>query len=393
MADFPLDILIDILSRLPAASLVRSKSVSRQWRSVISHDPHLLNLHHSRQSPHLIAFGPRGTILSVDHELSCRNPDEFTAVKKIHPPDFNLAAVGHPGSVNGLLLICNLSFKNSVFLWNPSINEFLEIGTPFGRTSFSIDGMCYDAVNDDYKVIVACAKNGECFYSVYSLKANLWSEMKGFDYGILLFGQNSGVNVNGNLHWIVSPDPSQIYNVNRVIVRYDLAEDRFEEVAAPDFSEHHKESPLLSMGLAVLKGLLCVYWHGKCEVSSSLCALKVYAMMEYGVRESWAELIVVPFVSVGVRPICFTSSGEVLLQNENGPLQVYNPKGRKIRNLHNDLRGISGLKATTYLETLISPGVSGNDENDIKTVEEEWKLGVQRALKAILVTEIVSEVR
>ncbi|KAK3003643.1 hypothetical protein RJ639_018501 [Escallonia herrerae] len=279
MADFPLDILIDILSRLPAASLILSKSVSRQWRSIISRDPHLLNLHHSRQSPHLIAFGPRGTILSVDHEVSCRNPDKFIAVKKINPPDFNLAAVGHPSSIDGLLLICNLSFKNCVFLWNPSINEFLEIGTPFGQTSFSIDGIYCDAVNDDYK-------------------------------------------------------------------------DKFEEVAAPDFSDQHKECPLLTMGLAVLKGLLCVYWHGKCEVLSSLCALKVYAMMDYGARESWTELVVVPF--------------------------VYNPEGRKIRNLHNALRGISGLKATTYVETLISPRLSAEDENDIKPVEEEWKLGVQR---------------
>ncbi|KAK2997983.1 hypothetical protein RJ639_025162 [Escallonia herrerae] len=46
---------------------------------------------------------------------------------------------------------------------------------------------------------------------------------------------NSGVNVNGNLHWIVLPNLVQIYNVNGVIVGYDLAEDRIEEAAVAGF--------------------------------------------------------------------------------------------------------------------------------------------------------------
>ncbi|CAN1755460.1 F-box protein DOR [Linum perenne] len=56
------DLLVsEILSRLPAKSLMRCKCVCKAWKSTIEHDSHFINLHHTRSQAHprfLIAYFP-----------------------------------------------------------------------------------------------------------------------------------------------------------------------------------------------------------------------------------------------------------------------------------------------------------------------------------------------
>ncbi|CAN1130849.1 F-box only protein 12 [Linum perenne] len=56
------DLLVsEILSRLPAKSLMRCKCVCKAWKSTIEHDSHFINLHHTRSQAHprfLIASFP-----------------------------------------------------------------------------------------------------------------------------------------------------------------------------------------------------------------------------------------------------------------------------------------------------------------------------------------------
>ncbi|KAI3906232.1 hypothetical protein MKW98_021765 [Papaver atlanticum] len=60
VSSLPNDIVIDILSRLPAKPLMQFKSICKHWLSLIKHDPHFIDLHciRSKSRPNLLYINP-----------------------------------------------------------------------------------------------------------------------------------------------------------------------------------------------------------------------------------------------------------------------------------------------------------------------------------------------
>ncbi|MCL7040774.1 hypothetical protein MKW94_016649 [Papaver nudicaule] len=78
VSSLPYELLIDILSRLPGKSLMRFKSVSKHWLSLIREDAHLMDLHFSRSKsrPVLLHINPLpevglSTSNTVQQRISC----------------------------------------------------------------------------------------------------------------------------------------------------------------------------------------------------------------------------------------------------------------------------------------------------------------------------------
>lgn len=121
------EIVVDVLSRLPVKSLLRFKSVSKEWQSIIT-DPKFVSLHLNRstQRPGAITafLTPDDTpsFHSINHQASVQ---EITDLAWTDPDtgssytDFKII-----GSCNGLLFI---NSDCDCFLWNPSTRSAVQV--------------------------------------------------------------------------------------------------------------------------------------------------------------------------------------------------------------------------------------------------------------------------
>ncbi|KAK9089808.1 hypothetical protein Scep_028890 [Stephania cephalantha] len=127
MERLPLEIVLDIITRLPIASLLRFKCVCKAWLS-IAEDIHLLHLYHQNTAQNNVCL-----VLQGEHSLDCQlhvidpsNHHHKTITKRLDPPfkssmpNFDIA-----GSCNGFLCLFDDSqlVPDTIFIYNPFTNE------------------------------------------------------------------------------------------------------------------------------------------------------------------------------------------------------------------------------------------------------------------------------
>lgn len=176
----------EIFTRLPVKSLLRCKSVSKYWLSLIS-DPEFVK----------------------DYYKSCaiKNPNDFDCIVA-NKYNVGLVVISRNeetcilpphryeifGSIYGLICLSNddySSYKDNdkkFLLWNPAIHQFKESNFPPGRirvgssSTKEVVGFGFDSVSNDYKVVVCriSLKNRSAF--VYSSNSDKWSDLIIPDY-------------------------------------------------------------------------------------------------------------------------------------------------------------------------------------------------------------------
>ncbi|OIS98469.1 f-boxkelch-repeat protein [Nicotiana attenuata] len=182
--EIPIELIIEILSRLPVKSLLRFKCVSKSWLFLIS-------------SPEF----------AYTHLGIAANSKEYTqhsVILKSYPPDFKLKNcslssllygsvteafdLSYPmkkpcgyvrivGCVNGL--VCLVIEQKYFLLWNPSIRKFKKLPDPRGGY-YIMYGFGYDELHDDYKVVVISNSSSynvldhAVVVRIYSLKSDSW---------------------------------------------------------------------------------------------------------------------------------------------------------------------------------------------------------------------------
>lgn len=117
MSNFPVDLIVDILSRLPVKPLVRFRCVSKPWCALID-DPDFIKLHLNRS----INTKSHLNLILNDCSLSSVNFDSLDNATKLKSPlkwtDFGIEVLG---SCNGL--ICLYNSEEDVCIWNPSTRK------------------------------------------------------------------------------------------------------------------------------------------------------------------------------------------------------------------------------------------------------------------------------
>ncbi|KAL5730446.1 hypothetical protein ACHQM5_003264 [Ranunculus cassubicifolius] len=83
MAEYvPEDVMVDILSRLPAKSLIRFKTVCKTWYNLV-HQPDFTKLHLSRaihsDERDLLASSPQQFLLYLGYDTSCEEHKLFSS--------------------------------------------------------------------------------------------------------------------------------------------------------------------------------------------------------------------------------------------------------------------------------------------------------------------------
>lgn len=375
MPDVPPEIVTDILSRLPAKSLMRFRSVCKRWYALIdSLDFVKMHFNHSQKTyrSRKLILGFLGTFYVDLASLDCAHP--------IKPP-FSTSDISN--SCNGLILVSGQNDSPSV-IWNPFTRKYKTLPQspvefPPGveiKSDYSRYGFGYDSVNDDYKVFRAVEfRDSDLQWvgteaKVYSLKSNSWKKIDRFPYPIPRT-RGWGIFANGDLHTLITTE--------RAIVAFDLVSEKCHHIPLP--------SGLLSgsrLTVVALEGSLCLH-------STRKQRTDIWIMKEYGVKESWTKLLSVspPWVDSQtlVFPIAYSDDRrEVLLHLNDEKFVWFDLETKHIKEVT-----VQGLPFRFYaefcIETLISPDGFGERDQGKKPFRAEKKCGKVRGKRSDFLSE------
>ncbi|KAK8466183.1 hypothetical protein PHAVU_008G026150 [Phaseolus vulgaris] len=391
----PLEVIREILLRLPVKSLLRFKCVSKSWLSLIS-DPQFGISHYD------LAATPTHRILMRSNDFYAQSIDAnepfidreegtlclLRAVHLLLPPpsppripdffhfdDFR----NQPqilGSCRGFILLY-YERGDDLILWNPSIGVHKQL--PHFQydniTREFLYGFGYDPSKDDYLItIIPFSAENEAH--VFSFKTASWNSLlvnvPYSDPGNCL-AVRAGSLFNETLHWLVFSKEKNV----AVILAFDLVQRSFSEISLLD---HLTTEKCGVCGLRVVGGCL-----GVCYSVEGSATTEIWVMKEYKVHSSWAKFIVVP--TCDFSPICITKDGGIF-GSDMRSLEKYDDKGQLLEHraygVQEELFYCLNLQCAIYRESLLSlPTV-------IRNTSEEEHQQLIRKIRAAKLTRIYS---
>ncbi|KAG4945978.1 hypothetical protein AAZX31_15G110000 [Glycine max] len=354
----PREVLTEILSRLPVRSLLRFRSTSKSWKSLID-SQHLNWLHLTRS---LTLASNTSLILRVDSDLYQTNfPTLDPPVSLNHPLMCYSNSITLLGSCNGLLCISNVA--DDIAFWNPSLRQHRilpYLPVPRRRhpdtTLFAarVCGFGFDHKTRDYKLVRISYfvdlhdRSFDSQVKLYTLRANAWKTLPSLPYA-LCCARTMGVFVGNSLHWVVTrklePDQPDL------IIAFDLTHDIFRELPLPDTGGVDGG---FEIDLALLGGSLCM------TVNFHKTRIDVWVMREYNRRDSWCKVFTLEesreMRSLKcVRPLGYSSDGnKVLLEHDRKRLFWYDLEKKEVALVK--IQGLPNLnEAMICLGTLVPP--------------------------------------
>ncbi|XP_074284063.1 F-box/kelch-repeat protein At3g23880-like [Silene latifolia] len=233
------DFIIDeILTRLPVKSILRFKSVSKQWYSTLSSSK--FATFHLMKFPLFHPSAPVNTLFiesdnnfylfsddddDDDDQIPCKLEDKLVKLEVDFDVENNLNLTG---CCNGL--VCLSQHKGEYFLlWNPAtrkLHKYLSDGYLKSLGGYYIaHGFGYASSDDDYKYVrILTRVLGRGLDSniihIFSLAKNKWRKIE-FDHVFFPYGKP--MLLDEKLYWV-----SLIEHVGSVIVCFDLGIEKFD---------------------------------------------------------------------------------------------------------------------------------------------------------------------
>lgn len=320
----PEEIVPEILSRLPVKSLCRFKCGCKSWNSLISNPKFSLII--SRDRGRAIFWdGRTPSFYSLDRDLVLEKlPSPLEGF-----PDCANQENRFLGSCNGLLLLC---ISGTVLLWNPSIRccgRVFNLDLMAKDCAIEASGLCFDESIREYVVVLALLRRNRRIVLLASLGRKIFERIS-FPYEIYYFA-NSGITVNGNLHWIIQEkkgDPE-------LIICFDAKARRFSKLPMPRYNVGDCTH---IFGLGVLDGCLSMSRFG--NIWNQEHSNEILIMREYGVGESWTTLCCLPLKVVGglgwlgwLPPLFYTKKNEEILVTNGVHLSVFDLRDESLRDI------------------------------------------------------------
>lgn len=305
------DISEEILLRSPVKSLLRFKSVSKSFYSLIS-SLNFVNKHmnHNIQENNIILIYPDcpmnlRTTQFISLKLSLLFPSTECRHGEVSPEFTDCSFIysgwridSFCGSYDVLLCICyvrtdvDCNKDEQIVVLNPSTTDFKEIRVPTKLTGKgkiklrSLFWFGYDYKIADYKLVrvVGLDSRGKENFEVevYTLGLDSWRKID--EHVSYKFEKHQpGVLVNGALHWFVVSNVKRV----KVLVSFDISNERFVELPLPKERLTYPEEPLedakYQRKVGELGGCICLLF----PVFGD--RVDVWIMQEYGVWESWTK--------------------------------------------------------------------------------------------------------
>ncbi|CAA7032969.1 unnamed protein product [Microthlaspi erraticum] len=239
----PLDMVIEILTKLPAKSLFRFRCVSKQWCSIIRSRPFIdsfMSLSLSRPRILLLGYdtyrGYAERLVFISLPLHAQDSNHLSVVSKYDVPFSE-----HYGFCNSVRGIFCVSLGNHSLICNPTTKQVITI--PNDLTGFDhMHNICvmflgYDTSNDQYKIMrtirwVAQDKSHE--HSVCTLRLG---EQSSFSSWRRVESGNADYFIKTNalcISEVVYYGAQKKRSYSLVIVSFDVASERLLLMEAPE---------------------------------------------------------------------------------------------------------------------------------------------------------------
>ncbi|XP_075665964.1 F-box protein CPR1-like [Castanea sativa] len=331
MSNLPLDIINDILSRLPVKSLVRFLCVSNRWYILINGQAFIkLHLYRSIESntDRTLIVQEQNACIPFDYfSVSFHDEIRFGKPLEIHQPlHCSTMSTDILSCCDGLVCIYN-QWGEEIAIWNPLIRKYRKLPSepiekpPGFSNSWPISlAFGYDKHNDDYKVLRVVRffnmdKPGKEFeVKVCSIRLQCWKKIEdqwpNKEWSIC----SDSVFSNGALHWLVAEEGQSPEN----IVAFDLATEKFWVIRMPI-----KAPTSCVTCLEVLEGQLCFI------VIVDEMYNDVWLMKEYGEESSWTWIYKIEQGVVGstfeyCKPLmCSKNNRKKILMEESHRCRTY----------------------------------------------------------------------
>ncbi|KAM3685783.1 hypothetical protein ACJW31_11G144800 [Castanea mollissima] len=342
MSDYlPEEVVLEILHRLPVKSLIRFRSVSKSWNSLITSSA-FINSHLTRS----LSLPSNSSKLIVRHCLDNSYESPYQSFMLI-------------GSVNGLF---SLYDQECYILWNPSIRKFITLPKPCSFIGFCRHAFGFDPRTNDYKVvriafpcrISMSEETKPPLIEVYSLNEGCWRiTSASFPPGIKVTDWcRPAAFLNGAVHFAAEYENKPGGPCGPLVLSFDLLDEVCHVISLPNVTFKWTNN----VHTSVIGGLLSLLFYYGRHADNNCCA--IWVMKEYGVVDSWTKQFTVDLNRGGeiIRVLGLQKNGNILVEALLlGPsrceLSSYDPKSEQVKNL-----GICGslydFRVDNYMENL-----------------------------------------
>jgi F-box interacting protein len=371
----PVEIVTQILLRLPIKPIIISTSVWKTWKSIIQNPTFIpTHLHHSinnnNHNHNLLLFRLCEDEADITEIYALHNDDDndFTDHARF---DFPLETHNYNpifrvvGTCNGLVCLCDdlCVCTDQFFLWNPCVRKFLKLPYPnvtftHGESDASI-GFGFDPKTNDYKVVrVVCLEidpnilKDRPAVEVFTLSSGEWRMVTAALPPIFIVNRfEAQVFVNGAIHWLAFRRTGGGVKLDHFVLVFDLGDEVFREILLPK---------LPNPGECVYN--LCAVYGNSIALFQTMFIshrLDIWVMKEYGVASSWTKVLTVQGPGEVIpRAIGFRRNGKVVLKMDERKLSSQDIETQEKK----DLRITSYVYTfvDSYVESLVLPDKVAN---------------------------------
>ncbi|XP_060191488.1 F-box protein CPR1-like [Lycium barbarum] len=352
------DVMIDILKRLPAKSLIRFKCVSKIWYSLIN-TPDFIYIHYNYDSPsHQFIFLKRylkieesteSIYYNGKHMLSFHSNDE--SFKSIAPSiEYldNYIGVNIAGPCNGI--VCIASYRGIV-LFNPTLREFWELppsilpthtnSSPSKDLIYWMDmtmGIGFDTDTNDYKVVRILYPADEYEFEdydnhdeyvskveVYSLSTNCWRKLEDLEC-IIESLRCCHVLFNRAYHW-----NAYLKSAGSCIISFNFSTESFQKHPYPEGAANTRRASLFVLNQTL--AMICFSEDYPPDVLV-LQSIDIWVMKKYCVRESWIKEFTIGPLLIKAPLSVWKNDTELMIECEEGKLVSCNLLSQEMKDLH-----------------------------------------------------------
>ncbi|CAH9142002.1 unnamed protein product [Cuscuta epithymum] len=288
----PLEIISDVLKRLPVKSLIRFQSVCNLWKNLLKSPSFIAShLDHSNRENLTIIFRRIPYSFTL---LYCLDGNMQPIQVRNNPFIDRFKSLEVVGCCNGLLCIQTrqLGKLPSLYLWNPAIREVREV--PRSRPSTNLCymtslGFAFCPTVKDYKIVIPYVTPSDVEYGfeVYSLATTSWKNIKipRLKEGHIL---TECITSNGSMFWfatkrIVAGQYHGEDNTNLIASLY-LAMDEFRLIPPPPLLENRIAK------LTVYENKLAVFHYSQPFMNTGNTSIDLW-VIEEGINGSWSKIL------------------------------------------------------------------------------------------------------